>query len=370
MAGHHDQASGPLAPNAEDVVPSSATGDPASAAAQQAGADALSDVLEVVRLTGALFFIVDASPPWVAEVPASQGLAPAILPRVQHVVSYHVVREGACWCQMPAEAPVWLEPGDVIVAPHGDAYVLSTAPTISSGLTPDQTLTWFREMASGQFPFVVDDAGGDGERLHIVCGFLGCDALPFNPVLATLPRMLHVRRPRASESDRLDALVEFAVSESRAPHAGSRSVLIRIGELMFVEILRRYLTTLTAEETGWLAGLRDPLVGRALASLHKGPNHSWTLEKLAREVGASRSVLAQRFTQFVGEPPMHYLTRWRMQRAAGLLADGAAKVSAVAREVGYDSEAAFSRAFKKLTGVAPTAWRNRLASPGLRTAGQ
>jgi len=368
MAGHHDQASGPLAPNAEDVVPSS--GDPASAAVEQTGADALSDVLEVVRLTGVLFFIVDTSPPWVAEVPASKALARAILPRVQHVVSYHVVTEGACWCRTPTEAPVRLETGDVIVVPHGDAYVLSTAPSISSGLTLDQTLTWFREMASGQLPFVVEEGGGGRERLHIVCGFLGCDALPFNPVLATLPRMLHVRRPRPSESDRLDALVEFAVSESRAPHAGSRSVLIRIGELMFVEILRRYLTTLTAEESGWLAGLRDPLVGRALASLHRRPSHSWTLETLAREVGASRSVLAERFTQFVGEPPMHYLSRWRMQRAAGLLANSAAKVSAVAREVGYDSEAAFSRAFKKLTGVAPAAWRNRLAIPRLRTSGQ
>lgn len=250
MPGHHDQASGPLAPNAEDVVPSSAAGEPASAAAEPAGADALSDVLEVVRLTGALFFIVDASPPWVAEVPASQGLAPAILPRVQHVVSYHVVTEGACWCQMAAEAPVQLETGDVIVAPHGDAYVLSTTPSISSGLTLDQTLTWFREMASGQLPLVVEEAGGGRERLQIVCGFLGCDALPFNPVLATLPRMLHVRRPGASASDRLGALVEFAVSESRAPHEGSRSVLIRVGELMFVEVMRRYLTTLTAEESG------------------------------------------------------------------------------------------------------------------------
>jgi AraC-like DNA-binding protein len=144
----------------------------------------------------------------------------------------------------------------------------------------------------------------------------------------------------------------------------------RIGELMFVEVIRRYLTTLTAEESNWLAGLRDPLVGRALASLHQRANHSWTLEKLAREVATSRSVLAERFTHFVGEPPMHYLTRWRMQRAARLLSGNTAKVSAVAREVGYNSEAAFSRAFKKLTGVAPAAWRNRLATPGLRTAGR
>lgn len=315
-----------------------------------------------MRLSGALFFLVDASPPWVADAPESSALAPVILPRAQHVVSYHVVTQGVCWCQMADEAPVRLEAGDAIVLPQGDAYVLSSAPSISSGLTRDQTLTWFRQMASGQLPSVVEEGGGGLERLHIVCGFLGCDALPFNPVLATLPRMLHVRRPHVAVADRLDILIEFAVGESRDKRPGSRSVLLRIGELMFVEVVRRYLTTLTAEEGGWLAGLRDPLVGRALARLHTQPNHSWTLEKLAREVATSRSVLAERFTHFVGESPMHYLTRWRMQRAAGLLADGAAKVSAVAREVGYDSEAAFSRAFKKLTGVAPAAWRNRQAA--------
>jgi AraC-like DNA-binding protein len=356
MGGHHDQASGSLATTAEDVVPPAARGD---SAAEPPGADALSDVLEVVRLSGALFFLVDASPPWVADAPESAALAPVILPRVQHVVSYHVVTQGVCCCQVRGEAPVRLEAGDAIVLPHGDAYVLSSAPSISSSLTPDQTLTWFRQMAAGQLPSVVEEGSGP-ERLQIVCGFLGCDALPFNPVLATLPRMLHVRRPRAAGEDRLDTLIEFAVSESREQRAGSRSVLLRIGELMFVEVVRRYLATLTAADGGWLAGLRDPLVGRALAHLHTQPEQPWTLDKLAREVAASRTVLAERFTHFVGEPPMHYLARWRMQRAAGLLADSAAKVSTVAREVGYDSEAAFSRAFKRLTGVAPAAWRHRL----------
>ena len=217
-------------------------------------------------------------------------------------------------------------------------------------------------MASGQLPFVVQEGGAGPERLHVICGFLGCDALPFNPVLATLPRLLPVRRPLAAGGDRLAALVEFAVDESREKRAGSRSVLLRLGELMFVEVVRRHLVTLPEAQRGWLAGLRDPLVGRALARLHTQPGQSWTLDELAREVATSRSVLAERFAHFVGEPPMHYLARWRMHLAATLLADNAAKVSAVAREVGYDSEAAFSRAFKKLTGVAPAAWRHRQAT--------
>jgi AraC-like DNA-binding protein len=353
MSGDHDQASGTLAAASETTV-------------DQPGADVLSDVLEVVRLTGALFFIVDASPPWVAEAPEAAALAPAILPRVQHVVSYHLIVAGVCWCQMAGAAPVRLEAGDVIVVPHGDAYQLSSAPDISSGLTRDEMLLWFRQMASGQLPFVVQEGAGGPASLQVVCGFLGCDALPFNPVLAALPRLLHVRRPPAVGSDRLSTLIEFAVAESRDKSAGSRSVLLRVGELMFVEVVRRHLATLTAEESGWLAGLRDPLVGRALERLHIEPNQRWTLEKLAREVATSRSVLTERFTHFVGEPPMHYLTRWRMQRAAGLLTDNAAKVSAVGREVGYDSEAAFSRAFKKLTGVAPAAWRRRQATTAPR----
>jgi AraC-like DNA-binding protein len=346
VAGDHDLASGTLVAASETAT-------------LPFGADALSDVLEVVRLTGALFFFVDASSPWIAEAPESSTLAPVILPRTQHVVSYHVIVSGTCWCRLSGAEPVRLEAGDVILVPHGDAYALSSAPEVESGWTPDEILGWFQQMASGQLPFVVEEGSGATTSIQVVCGFLGCDALPFNPILAALPRLLQIRPPSDQGSDRLRNLIDFVVAEARDRRAGSRSVLLRVGELMFVEVLRRHLGTLATEESGWLAGLRDPLVGRALARLHRDPAHLWTLEKLARDVGASRSVLAERFTHFVGEPPMHYLTRWRVQRAARLLAERGVKVSAVAREVGYDSEAAFSRAFKKLTGVAPVAWRNR-----------
>jgi AraC-like DNA-binding protein len=316
-----------------------------------------------VRLSGALFFIVEASPPWIAEAPDSSALAPVILPRVQHVVSYHVVTQGTCLCHMVGAAPVRLDAGDVVVIPHGEAYALSSDPCCSaSGCSPEQILMWFQMMASGELPFVVREGGAGPGRLGVICGFLGCDALPFNPVLATLPRLLPVRRALTAGGDRLAALVGFAVGESRDKSAGSRSVLLRLGELMGVEVVRRYLVTLPESQRGWLAGLRDPLVGRALARLHQQPGRPWTLDELAREVATSRSVLAERFAHLVGEPPMHYLARWRMQLAATLLAGHGAKVSAVAREVGYDSEAAFSRAFKKLTGVAPAAWRHRQAA--------
>jgi AraC-like DNA-binding protein len=320
--------------------------------------DTLSDVLEAVKLTGALFFLVDAKTPWVAEAPASTDLAPVILPRAQHVVSYHVVSQGNCWCESPGHAAVPLEAGDVLVVPHGNAYQIASACGLHTGWSPDEALAWFRAMAGGRLPFVVTEGGSGPGRLQLVCGFLGCDALPFNPVLTTLPALMKVR-VHGDSANRIKTLLEFALVESNASRAGSRSVLLRIGELVFVEVLRSYLTTASEDGPSWLGGLRDPVVGRALALLHAQPVRAWTLVDLAHEAGASRSVLAERFTYFVGHPPMVYLTRWRMQLAASRLVAGAAPISALASEVGYESEAAFNRAFKKITGATPAAWRRR-----------
>jgi AraC-like DNA-binding protein len=320
--------------------------------------DTLSDVLEAVRLTGALFFLVDARTPWVAEAPSSADLVPAILPRAQHVVSYHVISQGTCWCESPGLAPLRLETGDVLLVPHGHPYQIASACGLRTGWTLDDALSWFRAMAAGRLPFVVTEGGDGAQRLQIVCGFLGCDALPFNPVLTALPALLRVRLQDESGS-RLTALLDAAVAESRRASPGSRSVRLRIAELVFVEVLRSYLTSASVHRASWLAGLRDPIVGRALARLHAESTRAWTLSELARQVGASRTVLAERFAAFVGLPPMLYLTRWRMQLAASRLAAGAAPVSAVAADVGYESEAAFCRAFKKVTGMTPAAWRSR-----------
>lgn len=248
--------------------------------------------------------------------------------------------------------------GDVLVVPHGHAYQLATACGLRTGWSLDDALSWFKAMASGQLPLVVTEGGDGTEQLRLVCGFLGCDALPFNPVLTTLPALLRVRL-QGDSAERLRALVDFAVAEANGACPGSRSVLLRIAELVFVEVLRSYLTGASADGANWLGGLRDPIVGRALARLHAEPARTWTLPELAREAGASRSVLAERFTSFIGHPPMLYLTHWRMQLAAARLAAGAATVSEVSSAVGYESEAAFCRAFKKVTGVTPASWRGR-----------
>jgi AraC-like DNA-binding protein len=181
-------------------------------------------------------------------------------------------------------------------------------------------------------------------------------------LLAALPKVMHVQRPSRTEDSLLDRLIELTLAEAQTRRAGGECMRLRLSELMFVEVIRRYLEGLPSEHTGWLAALRDPGVGRALALIHEQPARVWTLEELARQSGMSRSVLADRFAQLVGEPPIQYLTNWRMQVAARLLADGASKVAVVGREVGYASEAAFSRSFKKLTGLSPATWRETHAS--------
>jgi AraC-like DNA-binding protein len=197
--------------------------------------------------------------------------------------------------------------------------------------------------------------GESGASAHIVCGFLGCDATPFNPLLATLPRLIRLRR--GSAETELDHLLKLALNESNHARPGSECVLARLSEVLFIEVVRQHVTSAPSSNTGWLAGLRDEHVGRALAHLHRLPAHDWTLDKLAREVGLSRSMLAERFLQFVGDTPMHYLAKWRMQLAAGFLTRTGASLAEVASQVGYTSEAAFSRAFKRLVGIAPALYR-------------
>jgi AraC-like DNA-binding protein len=364
---HHD---GPSASPARSSSPERSLDPPSGALAPAstgaAGIDPLSDVLRAVRLTGAVFFRVEARAPWVIEVPDTARLSSVTLPRAQHVISYHVVTHGACWGALADDLPVRLSEGDVLVIPHGDAYVMSMAPGMRGGSDTAEVLAFMEAMVAGRLPFTIVEGGDGPERLELVCGFLGCDVHPFNPLLAALPRVLAVRQAFAA-GDPLGRLIELTIAESQDRRAGSECVRLRLSELMFVEVVRRHLAALP-EQTGWLAGLRDRTVGRALAVLHDRPGDAWTLEGLAREAGLSRSALAERFAHLVGEPPMQYLTRWRMQVAARLLADGETKVSAVGVQVGYDSEAAFSRAFKKATGVPPAAWRTHHGRPPARSS--
>jgi AraC-like DNA-binding protein len=316
--------------------------------------DTLSDVLQGVRLTGAVFFEVRACAPWAEASAASHLIRPRLLPDVQHVMSYHVISEGRCWVTVAGMPPILLQAGDIIIFPHGDAHVLASSPDLSA----QPKLAAYDAAARLPLPISVEVGAVSGEVTSIVCGYLGCDIRPFNPLIATLPRVLQVTDRAGSTRGWLNQFVHVALAESRDRRPGAQSILARLSELMFVEAVRRHLETLPRENHGWLSGMRDDSVGKALAALHRTPKHPWTLEDLAREAGLSRSAFAERFTMLLGKPPMQYLTQWRMQLAAGMLERGA-KVTTVAFDVGYESEAAFSRAFKKVTGQSPGTWRGR-----------
>jgi AraC-like DNA-binding protein len=318
--------------------------------------DALSDVLRTVRLTGAIFFEIRAAEPWVAETPAGESIVGTIFPDTQHLIPYHVVTHGSCWGWAVDESPIQLSEGDIIVFPHGDAHVLSSTPGMRG--SPDFGL--YHPPRDGQLPFNIALGDASAASAHIVCGYLGCDARPFNPLLIGLPRVIHVSECKGGA---IEAFVGFALAESREPRIGGECVLGYLSELMFVEVVRRYVQTLPQDRMSWLAGLRDPLVGRALTALHRSPADDWSLESLAREVGLSRSALAERFTQFVGQPAMQYLTHWRMQLAANHLLSGTDSIATIAELTGYESEAAFSRAFKKIVGTPPSEWRKRRSRP-------
>ncbi len=326
--------------------------------------DLLSDVLRSVRLHGAIYYYVSFGAEWAAETPASPELARALMPGAEHVLAYHHIAKGGGWAATEREAPVRLSEGDIVMFPRGDPHVISSAPGLH--VQPDDS-DWRVTTRDAPKPITVAYHRGvlrpgaplpDGEAGSVVvCGFIACDLRPFNPLVSSLPRLLHL--PARGVGSWVAQLLDKAVAESRSARAGSAVVLERVSEVVFVDAVRWYLESLPEDASGWLAALRDRHVGRAIAMLHEKPADPWTVDELGQRVGLSRSALHERFVQLVGQPPMQYLANWRMQLGAGLLRDGDAKVAAIAQEVGYESEAAFARAFKRLVGVPPATWRRQ-----------
>lgn len=326
--------------------------------------DVLSDLLRGVRLRGAVFYHISCRDQWSAEAPAAREIAEAVMPGAGHVMEYHMIARGQGWAAVQGVAPARLAAGDVVIFPHGDAHVMSSAP----GRPPHRLeAEWVFATRGDPKPMPIAFHHGviqpgaetpmEQAETVLICGFLSCDRRPFNPLIDALPRLLHVPAPRIGAW--VGRVLEQAVSESRERRPGGDAVLERLSEMMFVDAVRRYLEDLPEEATGWLAGLRDRFVGRALALLHERPAERWTIDELGREVGLSRSALHERFTALVGQPPMHYLAQWRMQIAAGLLRESSGNVADIALQVGYDSEAAFARAFKRFVGLPPAAWRRK-----------
>lgn len=312
--------------------------------------DLLSDVLRVVRLDGAFFFRVEATAPWWVDNVSATQHQPHVLPKSEHLIAYHVLVDGECWAGLAGHELVAMRAGDVIVFPHGAAH------RMSSSREPCGRVTDVAYPNASRLPFTLRVGPSEGARATFVCGFLGCDRGPFNPLVDALPARLLVR---GGESSWLQTFSRQALTESEASRPGGELIVTRLAELMFIELLRRHVESLPPESRGWLAGSRDPIVGRAIAVMHERPAHPWGLAELAEACATSRTVLAERFSEILGLAPMQYLARWRMQLAAELLDHSNDKLPAIAARVGYASEAAFSRAFSKLVGRSPAQWRSR-----------
>lgn len=315
--------------------------------------DALSDVLRVARLTGGVFLHAEFSAPWcMAARVAPEHCAPALGPAA-HLIPLHYVVDGELRIKVcdSAEPALVLGPGDVVVLPRNDLHLLGS----DLDMPPVRGSDIIQPPHNGGLYSI--EHGGGGERTKVVCGFLGCDELATNPVLSSLPAALRLNVGQGGAAEWIRSTFQYAADEVATGRPGTETVLSKLSELLFVEAVRRYVTGLPDGQTGWLAGLRDPFVARALALLHGDIARTWTVEELCREVGLSRSAFADRFTRLIGHAPMHYLTTWRMQVAAQALRDSAAPLAQIANRVGYDSEAAFSRAFKKTFGTAPATWR-------------
>ena len=334
--------------------------------------DVLSDVLRVVRLSGAVFFVADFTSPWAIESPPSRNLAPLIMPRAECFTIFHVLAEGTCWVRVKGEPPLKMEAGDVLVVPQGDEHFMGS----DLSLKPKPMMQLIPRIPWPGMPAISD--GGGGEIARFVCGYLHCDQ-KFNPLFGTLPKLLCVQSrggevlfesvgkktqpPQAAVPFHsgmwLNTTLYYLIKEAQSGEAGNQSLLTRLTELMFVEVLRHYMQDLTPGQKGWLAGLNDPQVSRALTMMHDEPGRAWTVEDLARDAGVSRSALAGRFTELIGESPMRYLATWRMHLAKQLLCEGNASMGEVAELVGYESEYAFNRAFKRQVGEPPAAWRKK-----------
>jgi len=310
--------------------------------------DALSDLIRVTRLTGGIFLDAVFSAPWCVVSQVEPEECQPWLLEARHIISFHYVVEGALHITVKDEPPLQLRTGDIVMLPRNDPHVLGSAPDlvpVHLTLEPPQ---------DGGLPRIAH--GGGGAVSHIVCGFLGSDS-PSNPLLATLPRLLSLNVAESGAGDWIASSFQFAAREIGAGQLGSASIMSRLSELLFVEALRRYVARLPQQQQGWLSALRDPFVSRALSLMHAQPAQAWTAEELAHMVGLSRSAFAERFTALIGQPPIQYLGQWRMQLAAQRLRASRAPLARIAAEIGYDSEAAFSRAFKRQYGQPPAAWR-------------
>ena len=328
--------------------------------------DVLSEVLKAVKLDGALFYNAEFSAPWCFRQPASHIMAPYLSSDSKHVIIFHLLTEGRGYTQFDGEGrPIPLNAGDIVIFPHGDPHIMGNGLPVK----PVDSAQALERVLSGGLP--VSRHGGGGEITKLICGYMACEPQLSRIFLGGLPPILKINIRNDASGQWLEHSIRYSLGQADAAGPGGEAVLARLSEALFIETLRRYIALLPQERTGWLAGVRDQEVGKALALLHRKPANPWTVASLANEVGVSRSVLAERFRRYLSETPIAYLTRWRLQLGAQLLTSTSNSVAQIAAEVGYESEPSFNRAFKREFSLPPARFRSRSKSaPGtaVRTA--
>lgn len=318
--------------------------------------DALSEVLKALRLTSGLFLNAEFTAPWCIDSAPGADDVRQILPSAEHVAIYHLLTEGSCHARLAGDAAaITLGKGDLILFPQGDGHRLGS----DLQLKPVAAESLVEPSPEGGLMRIVH--GGNGARTRFVCGFLACDSRLCRPLLGALPRMFRVPLGEGPGASWIVTSLQRGAAETRAPRPGTDAMLAKLSELLFLEAIRVYIESLSQDQRGWFAGLRDLHVSRALALMHTTPARPWTVDDLGREVGLSRSAFAERFALLLGEPPMQYLTRWRLALAARELRESSDSLLRIAEQVGYDSEAAFNRAFKREFGMPPATWRRHSA---------
>jgi AraC-like DNA-binding protein len=316
--------------------------------------DALLDIIGGMNLTGGIFLDAELTAPWCITAKVGPEDCSPHVPPPHHIIGYHYVSAGRVLLQVEGQPPAEAVTGDIIVLPRNDEHTLGSA----AGVRPVCADGLIQPSPDGGLPRIVH--GGGGEATRILCGFLGGDR-QCEAVTGFLPPVLILNVAGGASGTWIESSLKFAADQLSSGSAQSTAVVAKLAGLLFLEAVRRHLTSLPAEQSEWTAGLGDAVVGRALALLHRRPDRRWTTEDLAREVGLSRSALGQRFTRLMGEPPMRYLASLRLQAAARRLATSHDAISRIAFESGYESEAAFNRAFKRELGMAPAAWRRQQA---------
>jgi len=314
--------------------------------------DAFSEILSGVKMNGALYFSAEFSAPWCFSAPPSNALAPLLAAGAPHLVIYHFLIDGEAVVELTDGQSIDLEPGDVVILPHGDPHQMTSG---KGAIATSQTPAILSKVKSRDLSPL--QAGGGGETARFVCGDMACDPYISRPILGGLPPLFKVNIRMDRSGQWLENSILRLVEEAASGRVGSAAMLAKLSEALFVDTLRRYVVSLPEQQVGWLSGARDPIVGRSLGLLHSRVAHPWTIADLADEVGISRSALVERFTRFLSEPPMTYLTRWRLQLAARTLESTPRGVAEIAGDVGYESEAAFNRAFKREFGKPPGQYR-------------